>query len=200
MRDAQSQYYSNMINNSPQNDKQLFSIINNIYKPEKHLYSEANVERCNYFTNCFMKKYIIFVLFYPIIQYLSRLLTYSLGFSNLSAASPIYQSKRLRISLAHLQPSISFQSARENSCRSASGSSKKYICLRKFNLVFVKATETASFRVTNYLLMTADACFPSLLILLDLNAAFDTMDHNILLYRLHSTIGLSDSVYIWFLS
>ncbi len=62
------------------------------------------------------------------------------------------------------------------------------------------STETALVRVTNDLLMTADAGSPSLLILLHLSSAFDTVDHNILLHRLHSTIGLSDSVHNWFSS
>ncbi len=54
--------------------------------------------------------------------------------------------------------------------------------------------------VTNDLLMAADAGSPSLLILLDLTAAFDTVDHNILLYHLRHTISLYDSVYNWFSS
>ena len=62
------------------------------------------------------------------------------------------------------------------------------------------STETVVVWVTNDLLMTADAGSQSLLIFLDFTAAFDTVDHSILLHHLHSTIGLSDSVQNWFLS
>lgn len=56
-----------------------------------------------------------------------------------------------------------------------------------------QSTETALFRVTDDLLKTADGGYPSL----NLSAAFDTVDHNILLHCFH-LIGLS--IYNWFSS
>ncbi len=56
LREARSQYYSNIINNSSGNSKQLFSTINHILKPQTHCHSGVTEERCNNFITFFRKK------------------------------------------------------------------------------------------------------------------------------------------------
>ncbi len=62
------------------------------------------------------------------------------------------------------------------------------------------STETALIRVTNDLLLSSDRGCISLLVLLDLSTAFDTIDHNILLNRLENSVGISGSALAWFKS
>ncbi len=69
---------------------------------------------------------------------------------------------------------------------------KNYIC-EDFQSGFrlSHSTETALIRVTNDLLLSSDHGCISLLVLLDLSAVFDTIDHNILLNRLENFVGIS---------
>ena len=59
-------------------------------------------------------------------------------------------------------------------------------------------TETALLGVVNDLLQASDSGCVSILSLLDLSAAFDTTDHNILITRLRSTFACSGTVLEWF--
>ena len=62
------------------------------------------------------------------------------------------------------------------------------------------STETALVRVKNDIMMSIDQGKPVILVLLDLSAAFDTVDHNVLFSRLKHMFGLSGRVLEWFQS
>ena len=60
------------------------------------------------------------------------------------------------------------------------------------------STETALLKVVNDLVMEADANRCNILCLLDLSAAFDTIDHDILIARLENMFGVRGTALSWF--
>lgn len=62
------------------------------------------------------------------------------------------------------------------------------------------STETALLKVKNDILMSMNNQHVTLLVLLDLSAAFDTVDHAILLECLRDELGVSGTVFSWFSS
>lgn len=60
------------------------------------------------------------------------------------------------------------------------------------------STETALVRVQNDILRALDEHNAVFLVLLDLSAAFDTVNHPVLLSRLKNRLGLSGTVLQWF--
>ncbi len=62
------------------------------------------------------------------------------------------------------------------------------------------STETALLKVFNDLLLATDSGDYTILILLDLTAAFDTVDHKILITRLEQCVGIKGTALGWFRS
>lgn len=59
------------------------------------------------------------------------------------------------------------------------------------------STETALTRVVNDLYVSADSGSASLILLLDLSVAFDTVDHSVLLHRLEHCVGVHGQALSW---
>ena len=62
------------------------------------------------------------------------------------------------------------------------------------------STESALLKVRKDISLNMDGQKVTLLILLDLSAAFDTVRHDILLDRLRSRLGVTDQALNWFIS
>jgi len=60
------------------------------------------------------------------------------------------------------------------------------------------STKTAVLRVLSDIFQAVDNGDLAALVLLDLSAAFDTVDHSILLQSLHQTFGMKDTAHKWF--
>ena len=62
------------------------------------------------------------------------------------------------------------------------------------------STETALLKVMNDIILKMNSQHVTLLVMLDLSAAFDAVDHRILLDRLHDEIGICGNAFNWFKS
>ena len=62
------------------------------------------------------------------------------------------------------------------------------------------STETALLKIYKDILLSMNQQYVTLLVLLDLSAAFDTVDHSILLEHLTKSFGISSKALEWFLS
>lgn len=60
------------------------------------------------------------------------------------------------------------------------------------------STETALVKVLNYVLIATDMGDSVVLVLLDLSAAFDTVDYDVLLSRLEQVVGIRGTALSWF--
>ena len=70
----------------------------------------------------------------------------------------------------------------------------------KFQSRFRKRYSTETTLLSIDILMSAASGEYTVLVLLDLSSAFDTVDHNILIKRLHDLVGMYGSVLQWFSS
>ncbi len=79
---------------------------------------------------------------------------------------------------------------------------QKYYIFEEFQSDFRPhhSTETALVKTTNDLLLASDQCCISLLVLLDLSAVFNTIDHDILIDRLQNYTGIQGLALRWFRS
>ena len=74
------------------------------------------------------------------------------------------------------------------------------IPVNQHRLIPGHSTETALLKVVNDLFLSLKKGNISVLALLDFSSAFDTIDHTILVHRLHTDFGFTDTVLQWFSS
>ena len=101
--------------------------------------------------------------------------------SNLPFLSTILENNVLRQFLAHIQTHTLF-SVHQSAYRARHG------------------TETTLLRVVNDILTALEEDTISVLLLLDLSAAFDTIDRDIIMSRLDSSFGIRNTALSWFRS
>ncbi|KAK7922255.1 hypothetical protein WMY93_009157 [Mugilogobius chulae] len=97
-----------------------------------------------------------------------------------------------------LMTSLSFEPQREFPLDSHTYKSLFFMWMSGFRSHH--STKTALLRVTNDILLSSDTGNLNILILLDLTAAFDTINHSILLSRLQTIYNITGTALSWFTS
>ena len=103
---------------------------------------------------------------------------------------------------------MQFNELEKPSCSlSLTGNLQSKLGIKFFSFTFVKSgykkfhsTETALIKVHSDIVTAIDDGQSVILVLLDLSAAFDTVDHRILLTRLSTRYGIHDRALEWFVS
>ena len=120
--------------------------------------------------------------------------------------TPILKKRGLDVnSLANYRPISNLNLVSKTLEHSVANEVRRHIDANGFNDPFQSAyrprhsTETALVRIREDMTQAIDSRRGVLLVLLDLTAAFDTLDHSILLLRLRD-IGLTQTVFTWFKS
>ena len=101
---------------------------------------------------------------------------------------------------ACFEPVLSIKTRWTHCMCAACGSSESSHLYEVFQSAYrqLHSTETALIRVQNDLLRAVDTHGGAILVLLDLSAAFDTIDHHRLLHTLESSFGIQGKALDWF--
>lgn len=67
-------------------------------------------------------------------------------------------------------------------------------------ILFRHGTDSAHLKVHNDIALSEDTGNPAVLVLLDLTAAFDTVEHSVLVSRLEHCVGIRGTALKWFRS